>query len=364
MKWKVEKRNINELKKWLKNPRTISEEEFKKLVESIKRKGDHDILKINTDNIVISGNQRLEAFKVAGEKEDDVKVPDRKLTEKEMEEISLESNRHSGDWDLDKLANEFDAEILKSTGLFDDLKIDLEPEAEEDDFEFEEDKVKTDIKLGDLFQLGNHRLLCGDATKKEDVERLMNGKKADMVLTDPPYGINFEYNDYDDTRDNWIALMNKFVPLAISYTNFFVMPSCGIDRLKWWYKEHTPDWLIVWYKGSTGHLSKIGFNEWEALLVWGKPYKQMHDYFQTKAGFSDNKEHTCPKPVEWAAWLVKRGVDNDGKVMDLFGGSGTTLIACEQLNRKCFMMEIDPVYCQVIIDRWEDFTKQKHKKIE
>ena len=123
MKWKVEKRKLSELRRWNKNPRTISEEEFNKLVESIKRKGDHDILKINVDNTVISGNQRLEAFKVASAEEVDVKVPDRKLTEKEMEEISLESNRHGGDWDLDKLANEFDAKILNSTGLLDDLKI-------------------------------------------------------------------------------------------------------------------------------------------------------------------------------------------------------------------------------------------------
>ena len=213
-------------------------------------------------------------------------------------------------------------------------------------------------KPGDLWILGEHRLLCGDSTKAEDVGRLMAGKTADAVVTDPPYGIGFSYDTHDDDRDAWFQLMNKVVPMLRSMARFVVMPSCGIDRIGWWYKHHEPDWMMCWYKGSPGHLSKVGFNDWESHLVWGRPPKQMHDYWQTKCGFHVDG-HPCPKPVEYSAWLVERAVERDGLIYDPFLGSGTTLIAAEQLGRKCYGMEISPAYCDVIVKRWETLTGKK-----
>ena len=212
--------------------------------------------------------------------------------------------------------------------------------------------------MGRLRLRSRHRVLCGDSTKAEDVERLMAGKTADAVVTDPPYGIGFSYDTHDDDRAAWFQLMNKVVPMLRAMARFVVMPSCGIDRIGWWYKHHEPDWMLCWYKGSPGHLSKVGFNDWESHIVWGRPPKQMHDYWQTKCGFHVDG-HPCPKPVEYSAWLVERAAERDGLIYEPFCGSGTTLIAAEQLGRKCYGMEISPQYCDIIVRRWENLTGEK-----
>ena len=174
--------------------------------------------------------------------------------------------------------------------------------------------------------------------------------KVDLVLTDPPYGISLEYASYNDSIDNWFQLMNLCVPLLRQLAPFTIMPSCAVKRLGWWYAHHAPDWLICWYKGSPGHQSAIGFNDWEPLLVWGKPPKPMHDHFQTVCGF-DMKDHPCPKPVQWAKWLVQRGCVDGGTVLDPFMGSGTTLRAAKDLNRQAIGIEIEEKYCEIAAKR-------------
>ncbi|MBM3314979.1 DNA modification methylase [candidate division WOR-3 bacterium] len=211
-------------------------------------------------------------------------------------------------------------------------------------------------KTGDVWLCGKHRVMCGDSTKAEDVARLMAGQKADAVVTDPPYGIGFKYASYQDSRAKWFDLIGRVVPMLRGLAPFVVMPCCGIDRMGWWYANHTPDWLLAWYKGSPGHRAQVGFNDWECILTWGKPPNQMHDYFQTACGFKDNPDHPCPKPVAWATWLVERAAEVGGRVVDPFLGSGTTLIACEKLDRVCYGMEIEPRYVDVAVRRWEQFT--------
>jgi hypothetical protein len=181
----------------------------------------------------------------------------------------------------------------------------------------------------------------------------MGGEKAAAVVTDPPYGIDFEYASHDDSRAKWFGLMDAAVPVMRGLAPFVVMPCCGIDRMGWWYTNHTPDWLIAWYKGSPGHRSHVGFNDWEALLVWGKPPSQMHDYFQTACGFKDADGHPCPKPVAWGSWLVERAAGAGDLVYDPFLGSGTTLIAAHRLGRRCYGCEIEPRYADVILKRAE-----------
>jgi len=118
----------------------------------------------------------------------------------------------------------------------------------------------------------------------------------------------------------------------------------------WWYATHAPEWLIAWYKGSPGHRSHVGFNDWEAHLVWGKPPKQMHDYFQTRCGFTV-KVHPCPKPIEWGLWLCKRAASDGDIILDPFCGSGTTCVAAKQLGRRFIGIEIDEKYCEIARER-------------
>lgn len=170
--------------------------------------------------------------------------------------------------------------------------------------------------------------------------------RADAIVTDPPYGINFNYANYDDTEPAWYELMDAIVPLMRAHADFVVMPVCAIARIGWWYAHHPPDWLIAWYKGSPGHRSAIGFNDWEPHIVWGKPPVAMHDFFATPCGF-DNSGHPCPKPIEWARWLIPRASVAGDLVIDPFVGSGTTLRVAKDLGRTSIGIEMDERYCEV-----------------
>ena len=183
-----------------------------------------------------------------------------------------------------------------------------------------------------------------------DCRIIMPELRPSAVVTDPPYGLGFSYKSYDDTEPAWFDLMGSVVPIMRSVAAFVVMPCCSISRLGWWYANHPPDWIIAWYKGSPGHRSAIGFNDWEAHLAWGRPPIAMHDHFQTRCGFDPNG-HPCPKPVEWARWLVSRAITETGTVLDPFMGSGTTLRAAKDLGRKAIGIEIEEKYCEIAARR-------------
>ena len=183
-----------------------------------------------------------------------------------------------------------------------------------------------------------------------DCCELLPELRADAIVTDPPYGIGFGYDQHDDARDGWFQLMDEVVPLMRRSAQFVVMPSSGIDRLGWWYAYHQPDWVIAWHKGSPGHLSKIGFNDWESHVVWGRPRRAMHDYFSTVCGFEANG-HPCPKPIEWANWLVSRACPVGGTILDPFAGSGTTLVAAKSHGRQAIGIELSERYCEIAARR-------------
>ncbi len=186
----------------------------------------------------------------------------------------------------------------------------------------------------------SYELFCGDCLK---VLPTLDTGSVDAVITDPPYGIDLRYASYSDTETAWYSLINSVMPELRRVARVVVMPSCAIKRLPWWYANHAPDWVIAWYKGSPGHASMIGFNDWEPHLIWGKPQYPMHDFFQTRCGFDDNG-HPCPKPIEWARWLVTRIVPCGGTVLDPFMGSGTTGVACLMEGRNFVGVELDPDY--------------------
>jgi len=370
--WSTEKRKLAELKNWEKNPRTITEEDFNKLKERIEKRGFHDVLKITPDNTVLSGNQRLRALKELGIDEVDVKVPDRELTQEEMEQVALESNVSDGAWDYDKMANEFDQTMLDELGV-DIGELDVDVDAEED--EVPEPPKEPKAKLGEIYQLGEHRLMCGDSTKTEDVEKLMDGQKADMVFTDPPYGIEIVDDDGmigkekmakagvyskvigDDTTDTARSAYNVFVDM-------------GIDNMIIWGGNYFVDFLpfssswIIWDK--RGDMASNNFADGE--MAWTNIKTRVRIYKQVWAGMikegeSDKRVHPTQKPIKLLADIVNDFSDDGDRIIDTFGGSGSTLIACEQLDRKCYMMELDPQYIDVIIERWENLTGKEAKKL-
>lgn len=402
MKWHTEIRKISELKNWESNPRTISDEAYKELKASIGDLGNFEPLVINTDGTVLAGNQRLRVHKENGDIEVEVSVPERELTEQEIKKIGVISNRHSGEWDMDKLANEFE-DILEELG-FDDLLPEVELEVKEDDYEEPED-LETTVVLGDVYQLGNHRLMCGDSTKIEDVEKLMNGEKADMVFTDPPYGMGFDgsigthgekrkkreiINDEspdDEFLDGFCEILRLFNKGAfyISYWRLgiqTIMNALARNGLRWRN-------LIIWKKNNF-NLSNSDYKSlYEPIILgWDEDYEPVlygwqeeHNFYGSK-GEKDiweidtvntvweidktkkNDLHSTMKPIHLCARAIFNSSKKNQRVLDLFGGSGSTLIACEQTNRRCYMMELDPHYCQVIIDRWEKFTGEVAIKLE
>ena len=204
---------------------------------------------------------------------------------------------------------------------------------------------------GCVKDMGTNTLILGDCI---DELKKMGDKSVDLVLTDPPYGVNLKYSTYDDTEQNWYKLMLNFIPEAKRVGEMVIMPSCQIKRLKWIYDNFPPDWLICWYKGSTGCAAYIGFNDWEPHLVYGKRKKVwMHDYFQVpnneKLG---NYGHPCPKPIGWAKWFIEKSKANI--ILDPFMGSGTTGVACKELDRNFIGIELDTKYFEIAKGRIEN----------
>jgi len=373
MKWHTEVRKVSELKNWEDNPRTISQEAYKELKESIGDLGNFEPLVIDTDGTVLAGNQRLRIHIENGDKEVEVSVPERKLTEEEIKKIGVISNRHSGEWDMDKLANGFE-DILEELGA-DDLLPEEALEVEEDDYE-EPDDLETTIVLGDIYQLGNHRLMCGDSTKVEDVEKLMNGQKADMVFTDPPYGISFQSNKrekspkFDMLKNDDVLLTDWIAPATLFSDGWFLFFTTWKVLGKWLKAGEMIGELsnmIIWDKGGggIGDLKHTLYTDYEIILAYNRGNKvigkRIGSIWNICKDDPNIYKHPTQKPVELAVQAIQ--TLSDGDILDLFGGSGSTLIACEQTNRKCYMMEIDPYYCQVIIDRWEKYTGEKAVKL-
>ncbi len=180
-----------------------------------------------------------------------------------------------------------------------------------------------------------------------NIMKTMADKSVDLCLCDPPYGINLGYDVYKDTEENWYNLMGGVIPEMKRIAEMVILPSCQIKRLNWVYNNFPPDWLICWYKGSTGCSAHIGFNDWEPHLVYGKRKGVwMHDYFQARNDEKmGNYGHPCPKPIAWAKWLIEKSKSQS--VIDPFMGSGTTGVACKELGRNFIGIEISPEYFKI-----------------
>jgi DNA modification methylase len=480
---------ISEVKSNPNNPRVIKDEKFKSLVKSIQdfpEMAEIRPIVVNADMIILGGNMRFKAMKEAGWKEVPVIVADH-LTPEQEREFIIKDNTSGGDWDWEMLAMEWDADKLEEWGL--DLPELIDPtelEAEEDDFEVPNGGVETDIVLGDLFEIGEHRLLCGDSTDSDAVARLMDGQKADMAHNDPPYGMkkekdgvlndNLNFNDLLDFNREWIALQFMHLkengswycwgidePLMDIYSEilkpYIADQKATFRNLITWDKGHgqgqnsentrsyaiadekclfammgvqgfnnnadnyfegwepirdyllsqriKAGWDIPTMKRIAGH-SDLSRDHWTCKSQWSMPTNEVYKCFQkwcidnnvdafkkeyeqlkkeyeqlkkeyeqlkkefysTRAYFNNTHDnfnnvwkferhlrqgdeggHATPKPIPLCERAIKSSCPDNGLVLDMFIGSGSTMVASHQLNRKCYGMELDPKYCQVIIDR-------------
>ena len=371
---------ISEVKPNPKNPRIIKDGKFQKLVKSIQEFPDmlnKRPLIVFTDvdgkYVVLGGNMRLKACKEIGLKEIPIIVAD-EWTEEQKNEFLIKDNVGFGEWDWDSLANEWDAEKLTDWGL--DLPVDLsvqeELEAEEDNYEIP-NEINTDIVLGDLFEIGEHRLLCGDSTDSDQVAKLMVDKKWDLIITDPPYNVAYEgktkealtiKNDKMKSSDFVKFLTDYFTTTLLntkkgggiyvffadmelrSFVDAFLDGGFKLSQQLIWLKQtmvmgrkdyhckHEPI-LYGWYEGEAHNW--YSDRKQTTILQFDRPQR--------------NGEHPTMKPIPLIEYLMKNSSKQGNLIGDGFLGSGTTMVASHQLKRKCYGMELDPKYCQVIIDR-------------
>jgi DNA modification methylase len=372
--------NISELTVNPNNPRIIKDEKFEKLVQSIKEFPDmlkYRPIVVDENNVILGGNMRFKACKAAKLKQ----VPIMKaseLTEAQKREFIIKDNVSGGEWDWAMLQNEWDTEQLDAWGVdIPNFEHEQELEAVEDDYEIPEE-IQTDIVLGDLFEIGEHRLLCGDSTDSDAVARLMNGSKADMVFTDPPYGVSASGGRSQTVeRDNISKIANddlrgdelkQFISDALSIiplketASFYVCYDqktqvefiSAIKQNEWNFKR-----TLIWNKNVFGLSGKKGYRPKYELIAFGcigEDYNWYGDNAQADViDVARPKEregnHPTPKPIELIKIALKNSSKQNNLIIDCFLGSGSTMVASHQLKRKCYGMELDPKYCQVIIDR-------------
>lgn len=378
IKW----RKIEDVKPYAKNAKLHDKTQIANVAESIKQFGWQQPIVIDADGVIIVGHCRYSAAKKLKLKEVPCIVAE-DLTEEQVKKYRLLDNKtNESDWDLGLLSD--DLEGLDFSGFDVDWGIaneEEEPEVVDDDFEVEVPE-EPKAKLGQIYQLGRHRLMCGDSTKQEDVEKLMGGEKADMVFTDPPYALFGNSTGVagicDDkmTRPFFLEIFKRCVQNTKLFSHVYaccdwhsafslqaMAQESGLTAKNMciWDKGdggvgamYQQCFEIVWFFANSPAATKtIGKTKTGERTVNGKPNIWRYNRV------SSNRVHNAQKPVEMVSFAIQNSSDEGGKVLDLFGGSGTTLIACEETNRNCYMMELDPKYVDVIIDRWEQFTGEK-----
>ena len=363
------------------NPR-LNDNAVDAVAASIKEFGFKVPIVVDRENVIINGHTRLKAAHKLGLKQVPCIVAD-DLTPEQVKAFRLADNKTSelAEWDMDKLEIELGEipDIDMSAFGFDIEIDDIEevPEVKEDEApEVKDGEPKA--KRGDIYQLGRHRLMCGDSTKQEDVDKLMNGVKADMVFTDPPYGYKYQSNmrtktDKFDVLINDDKILDFMKPLK-QVTNGFVFICTTWKVLDKWLplfnKYYDLSNMIIWNKGGggIGDLKHTFLTDYEIILCSNNGNeitgKRIGSVWSIQKDNANDYIHATQKPVELSATAIVNTTNINNSVLDLFGGSGSTLIACEQLNRKCYMMELDPHYVDVIIERWENFTGQKAKLLK
>lgn len=383
----IKSRPISELKPAEYNPRQLTEKQFKDLQNSFKNLGTLEpaVININPDrlNVIISGHQRLKVAESLGMTEYPCFEVD--FSEAKEREANIRMNRNTGDWDMDLLANNFEVEDLKEWG-FDDLAFESDNgEGLTDEDAVPDEPEEPVTKLGDLYILGEHRLLCGDSTSIDAVEKLMDGEKIDVVFADPPYGIDVVQSNqvggggatkFGKVGGNIVEsktyskiIGDETTETAQEFYNLCI--SLEIPSILIWGGNYFTDFLppsrcwVIWDKEMTGNFSEAEM-AWTSFEKGGvKVFKHLWNGLSREGNRKDElatRVHPTQKPVGLFENIFEKYSDHK-IIFDGFGGSGSTLIACEKTNRKCRMMELDPKYCDVIVKRWEDFTGKQSELV-
>jgi len=376
----IEQIEVSKLIPYAKNSRTHNDAQVAQIAASIKEFGWTNPILVDGDKGIIAGHGRLMAARKLGlDKVPVIELKDMTETQKKAYIIADNQLALNSGWDtsllsleLEELQDEgFDLELLG----FDDKELDklLEPEIVEgntDEDAVPEVPEEPKTKLGDIYILGNHRLMCGDSTSIDAVEKLMDGQKADMVFTDPPYGVDYQGIN-NDSRDGLEDLLRG------AFANYYGHSKSGAaiycfhsDRCADVFHKVFREFfhfssMIIWAKNSLT-LSQTDYQSQHEPCLYGWMDNGKHSWYsdrkQTSVWRFDKEKvvgHTTPKPVA----LVEKAITNSSKggdvILDLFGGSGSTMIACEKIGRHARLMELDPKYCDVIVKRWEDFTGKK-----
>lgn len=372
----VQEIKLKDIKPYGKNPRK-NDDAVPYVAESIKQFGFKVPIVIDKNNVIVAGHTRYKAAKKLGFKSVPCIIAD-DLTDEQIKAFRLADNKVSekAEWDLDLL----DSEIEE---IFDIDMTDFGFELESEELEAEEDEYQGTVpedpvtQKGDMWKLGEHILLCGDSTCITDVEKLMYEEKADMCFTDPPYGYEYQSNlrkksKKFDVIENDDKILDFFPSIQLVCNGFIFICTTWKVLDKWiplFKKYHDLTNMIIWNKGGggIGDLKHTFITDYEVILCAnnGKEItgKRIGSVWTIKKDSSSEYVHPTQKPIKLSEFAIRNTTERGDIVLDLFGGSGSTLIACEQMDRRCRMMEYDPAYCDVIVDRWEKFTGNKAKLI-
>ncbi|MDD4931307.1 MAG: DNA modification methylase [Candidatus Colwellbacteria bacterium] len=415
LSWATGVREVKDLLPWKENPRKISRQALDKLKEKITQNGFHSVIVIDTDNTILSGNQRKTALAELGVRTVNVMIPSRKLTDEERRRIGIESNINDGEWDFEKLKS-FDLELLQFSG-FDEKELvkfwDEEKDTKDDGFDVDRELKKIKVpqtQSGDLIVMGNHKLLCASSTDIEAVTKLFGDDRATAIYSDPPFNIGLSYDkgvgnarnyggSFDDNQspDEYVSFIRKVMQssLAVSVNDIHVAFWCD-EAWVWVFQTLYMELgiknrrLNIWIKNNSSPIPTVAFNKCTEFCVYGtkgSPYlsdllknlneiqnkdcgtgnqllEDISNIWATKRLPSNQMEHPTSKNPELHHKFIVRCTKPGDIIFDAFSGSASTMICAEQLGRKVYSLEIEPVFCDLAIRRYEKLTGRKAKIIK
>jgi len=413
LEWVTTQRKVSELLPTEINPRKISDKQMSDLKKSLKKFNLAEIPTLNLDGKILAGHQRIKALKLLGRSEDliDVRIPNRLLIEEEAKEYLISSNALGGSWDFELLKTNFELDTLMDIG-FDEIELskiwdEKEKEVKEDDFDIEKEikNIKSPkTNLGDIIQLGKHKIICGDSTKIETLQKLFKDEKASMIYSDPVYNLNVNYNggiggkqnyggNVDDNRslEEYSKFLDDSLKAGLSVANkdlhiFYYCDQVYIGIVQDIYRKNNIQnkRVCLWLKNNQNPVPSISFNKCYEPCIYGiigNPYlaedktkynevmnqefttgNEMYeaiDIWLSKRISAKDYSHATSKPITLHEKAIKRCTKVNDIILDSFLGSGSTLLCAEQLGRIVYGCELEPIFCDLIVKRWESMTGLK-----